>query len=580
LTEAPTEMTSERIATWLNRARELASECGCPQAVEPVLQALKNRHLDHLTLVVAGGPNSGKSAMINQMLGRQLLPVSVVSTAAHEFTIQPVARATDERFTANGAQLAPDKLGDAVKAAPAGSSFSLAIADPWLSSLNLRMIEKPALDATDDDIEQRSGECLRGADCVLLVIDALTPLRRSETGFLAQCVRRSIPATVYLAKDDLLAEREKADVLDFVRRHVEAISGEIPVLGCAANDPGLAAVKTELDRMIVSMDIAALRNLWVVQALLGALGAVAAGAEAGLEAQQKSREDRKKQQDRRRAAIESQSVGWLEIEQALDGRRQRVTELVREHLGSNRDTIIESLEYELDRTPDVKLWWERDLPFRLQRELRSVAGQAAGLLNRQFAEDLRWLQDALRRQFNYSLPIFSEPGFAVDPVAPTRPEMNLADLHKYSIITRIGTVGAVIGTGTLLATAGIAAVPMAISVGVGLISEQVVRWHSAKDKQKVRGELSRIVQTAEIEYARAVSEKLRESYNRIVSDLKEHQARWQQAQIQAVAGLDAKGTEPAPRWAGILQRTNSLMAEIQTSVPNKTLRTVERTQTA
>jgi len=570
LTEAPTEMTSERMASWLNRARELASECGCPQAVEPVLKALKNRHLDHLTLVVAGGPNAGKSTMVNELLGRQLLPASLLSTPAHEFIVQPVARPAEERFTANGVQLACDKLVDAVKAAPAGSSFSLAIADPWLSSLNLRMIEKPALDATDEDIALRSEECLRGADCVLLVIDALTPLRRSETGLLAQCVRRSIPVAVYLAKGDLLAERERAEVLDFVRRHAEAISGEIPVLGCLAKDasPGLAAVKTEMNGMIVKMDVAALRNLWVMQALLSALGAVAAGAEAGLEAQQKSHEDRKKQQERRCAAIESQSLGWMQIEQTLDGRRQRVTGLVRDHLASNRDTIIESLEYELDRTPDVKLWWERDLPFRLQRELRGVAGQAAGLLNRQFAEDLRWLQEALRKQFSYSLPVFSEPGFAIDPVTPSRPEMNLADLHKYSVMTRIGTVGAVIGTGTLLATAGIAAVPMAISVGVGLISEQVVRWHSAKDKEKVRGELSRIVQTAELDYARAVSEKLRESYDRIVSDLKEHQARWLQAQLQAVAGLDAKGTEPAPRWAGILQRTNSLVAEIQTAVPH------------
>jgi GTP-binding protein EngB required for normal cell division len=565
LTETPIEITSERIASWLNRTRELASECGCPQAVEPALRALKNRQLDHLNLVVAGGPNSGKSSAINQLMGRQLLPVSLFFEAGHEFIIEPVAHASDERLTAGGAQLPVDRLEEVVKTAAAGSSFRLAIADPWLLSHNLRMIERPTLDATDAEIELRSEECLKEADCALLTIDSLTPLRRSEMGFLSHCVRRSIPVAVFLTKGDRLTEHERVEVLDFVGKHVEALSGQIPVLGCVAKDatPGLAALKAEMDRLIVGMDVAALRNLHVAHTLLGAVNAIAGGAEAGLEAQQKTREERKKQQDRRRAAIESQELVWMQIGQALDGRRQRVADLVREHLANHRDTILETLEYEVDRTGDVKAWWERDLPFRLQRELRSVAGQASGVLNRQLGEDLKWLQDTLRKQLNYSLPMLTEAGFTVEPATPGRPKMDLADLNKFNIISRVGTVAAVIGTGTLLATAGLAAAPMAISVGVGLISEQVVRWHSAKDKEKVRAELSRIVQTAELEYSQAVSEKLRESYNRIISDLKEHQARWRDAQLQAVATVDAKGADSAPRWEGILQRTKSLMADIK-----------------
>jgi GTP-binding protein EngB required for normal cell division len=566
LTETPTEMT-ERIASWLNRARDLAGECGCPQAVEPVLKALQNRNIEHLTLVVTGSPNAGKSSMINQMLARQLLPVSIFSGSAHEFVVQPVARATDERVAGKSGPIPSDKLDQTARAAPAASSFLLTVADPWLSAQNLRIMET-LLDATDEDIESRSEEYLKDADFVLLVIDALTPLRRSESGFLGQCVRRSIPVAVFLAKGDLLEERERADVLDFVRKHVDSISADLPVLGCLAKDasPGLAEVKSEIERMIVNMDVALLRNLRVAQALLSAARVIEGGAEAGQDAQQKSQADRKKQQERRRAAIESQSLIWMQIEQALDSRRQRVTGLVRDHLASNRDTIIESLQYELDRTPDVKLFWERDLPFRLQRELRSVAGQATGVVNRQLGDDLKWLQDVLRKQFNYSLPLLGEPGFAVDPVTAARPDLEFADLRKFSVITRIGTVAAVIGTGTLLVTAGAVGIPMAISVGVGLLSEQVVRWHSDKDKEKVRAELCRIVQTAELEFARAVSESLRGSYGRIIADLKDHQARWYQAQVMAATAVDNNTNKPVPPWAGILQATKSLMAEIQRSV--------------
>ena len=561
--QEPVSTNVEKSAEWLRAARALAKRAGCEKAVEAALTKLETLGRDTINVAIVGAPNSGKSSLINGLLERNLLPASPIPSLA-SFVIEGIPAGDTEKFTVANASRPLAQLIDALSSAQ-GSPIRVAVSldSAWLRSSSLRLIEKGPLDADEKGLPQTIDGCLRDTDIVLLVVDALMPMKRAEAELLRECARRGMPTIVVLTKSVALAEEERHAVVQYVETQARQYLPDIAVV-----DSNVTALKNVIAAVIRDTDFVSVRFEQFKHSLLTALDAIAAAARAGAEAESKSQSERDSEINQRKNQIDSQNLVWMQIEHQLNQRREKVEEQIRSHLTANQDKILAFLSYDLDKSNDIKAWWERDMPFRLRHEMQ---GQAAGIsssVDRQLSADRKWLQEELHRQFKYPLAIGLEPGITIGETYVGGRALPLADAQKLKIVTRVGTAAVVIAAGTLFATAHIGGAILATSMLAGLGAEQWNQRQTSENRDKVRAELSTLVGRSCAYFATDVSSKLKSWYDEVIGSVKEGQEQWQQAQIQALQAAKHKGDSAAGRTDGaeILRQIDLMFRQIKPHV--------------
>lgn len=550
---------------WLRTLKKLAETAGCAEAADPVLQSVVKMNRGDNSVVFFGAANAGKSRLINNLLQRNLLPVNVAASAtplsvfsAGAGQPETVASAIDSsqvELTEDGVESIFDQVTtpDAVT--------EVCIHNDWLKHNRLRLMEPLALNSDVKEADIIPDGCLLGVDMAVLVIDALMPLNRLESVFLSECERRHTPVVIALARLDRLSETESEDVVSYVRKHCRSGTSAIDVYPVDTSE-GVDGLRNHINAAFATGTPSIQRERQMTYVLMEALTIVRAAAGAGHDAVRQSRAELQRSLIRRQHEMESQNLIWEQIEQTLQQKRQQMDSTIRTHLREHRETVLKNVTHELERCADVKLWWERDLPFRLQREFQFVSERLSLSIGQKIASDLNWLGQALEKQFRYSLHTLAEPGVTLKTADVPAREVTLSDSNKLRILSRCATAGTVVAAGTLFATSGIGGIAIAASVVTSLVADQLIRMRTKEDREKVKGELRRTVELVERDYASEISRKLQEGYNEIVAQLRKHQFRWQQGQLQALK--TASQSDHPVDWKDLLAKTDALTAEINT----------------
>jgi len=165
------------------------------------------RQLDELfLLVVAGEFNSGKSAFINALLGKELQEEGVTPTTSQIFLV---------------------KYGDSVEQMPGDKGI-------WIKTAPVEILEKisivdtPGTNAILREHEALTAEFIPRSDLVLFITSADRPFTESERAFLAQIRDWGKKIVLVVNKIDILKEtEEKEQVIGFVSDSANSLVGEI-----------------------------------------------------------------------------------------------------------------------------------------------------------------------------------------------------------------------------------------------------------------------------------------------------------------------------------------------------------------
>ncbi|MCM0589078.1 MAG: hypothetical protein KA716_01965 [Gloeotrichia echinulata DEX184] len=259
--------------------------------------------------------------------------------------------------------------------------------------------------------------------------------------------------------------------------------------------------------------------------------------------------------------IEKADITWDNLRLELDKRRLRRAKEIRQQVITNEKELIENLEFEIQRTQDLKLWWERDLPFRLRRELTILSRKVESFLLKFLTQDVEWLQNEVTTLFNTTVKqqVFRpQQGVEIEFELENR---DINDVQKYRLFTRIGSTAAMICGSILGGPIGIAA-----STGVLIFSEQYLKKELDTQRQVLSDELKRVVDASIDEYCQQVSERLRRLYQIIIEDIESEQAAWKFAK-KAALNIDKVNTHNEENWQHILEQTLTLRQEIDSALP-------------
>jgi hypothetical protein len=159
----------------------------------------------------------------------------------------------------------------------------------------------------------------------------------------------------------------------------------------------LTIVRDYIEVMATQSDRHLWRNRQICGQLSDAIGRMTAiGAEAAAAAQLNATE-LKQAQAEAEAALHETDLQWESIRLMLEQRRLHKQQQIQERIMTIRQDVLESLSVDLSRTPEPKIWWERDLPFRMRRELVALSRQLEETLLQAITQDM----ECITRQLHW-----------------------------------------------------------------------------------------------------------------------------------------------------------------------------------
>ena len=129
-------------------------------------------------IAVIGEFNSGKTALVNALIGTSVLPTSVT---AHTPCITVVAYASKPSLSAEMAGGKRRRLAwEHLEHPPDGDTRRLHVGVPMRTLAGLRVLDTPGLGLGDETAEARTLRCCRGADLVIWCTPAFQAWKYSE----------------------------------------------------------------------------------------------------------------------------------------------------------------------------------------------------------------------------------------------------------------------------------------------------------------------------------------------------------------------------------------------------------------
>jgi len=578
--EYPTDLT-QQISTWLYKCLLLAESLQLKDLISE-LKTLENHwHLPGFRLAIVGEFNRGKSTLINRLLGRFIVPVNPLSTTA--ILISIVAGSQDSmtvRFSRNHSEVRPvqesswdDLLATNFNYLNSGDHEALAgvqltLNHEWLRSLDIELIDTPGIGDVNWHRASLIFNLLNQCDATVMVISAIAPFSMTEAAFLKQEMmgRHIDRILVVVSHLDIMTPEQRSRVMAHIRARVAEVSETIPVLPLHPinNAPpgyeGLDVVQNQIAAMVSKGDRRAWRSQQVAGQLADHLDNLIKIGQSAIATARMNPLARQQALKQAQAEIKKAEDHWRRIRRELDQRYQRSYQQLKAKILTVKTDLIDVLSFELSRTPNPKFWWDRELPFCLRRKFPAIGQELEKFLMEVIAQDFLWLQSEVSRTFSIEITKnasellvspFQTLGISHDPQ-----DLELPDIQRYRLLTRIGSSAAMIGGYVFGGPIGVVT-----NLAIVLSSEQFLSTTLEEQRQIIAKNLTSIVDQAFDQHCQSVSERLQNLYRQLIEDTKHQQSVWQSTKSAAVQESTIVGANEIA-WQEMIVKASALKSEI------------------
>lgn len=206
---------------------------------------LRRRLNEPFHLVLAGDFKRGKSTLINALLGKNTVPTAVTPETVTVNEISYGSEPSCEAVLENGRhlRLSPDELKREVletlmKKLPAPIRY-IRLRDNAEFLREITLVDTPGAGDLMKDFDERAAEYLAGADAVIYVISARSPLSLTEQDFLSSSVLPQSFARILVAvnmSDCLDGQEDIRKILDRTTEKVRDIFPDTRIFAISALD--------------------------------------------------------------------------------------------------------------------------------------------------------------------------------------------------------------------------------------------------------------------------------------------------------------------------------------------------------
>lgn len=483
------------------RINKLARQLNCPDVADDLQSRLQHLQSKLVCLTVTGEANSGKTCMVNALTGSMLDEGPV-----------PTNR--------------PARVVYAALSPQADDVPTTVVDNEWMKAHDLMVCELPGHTLPEPPQLIDLGLHFAQTDICLFMVNALSALNRWETEQLAALNQLGIPTLVVLSRSDLLQPADYDNLLAYVRKgiaswkHVQLVATEHP----APTAQAAPLVRDAIDRLLATADPRqsarqGLADLFTVDTLTR----LYAACTARLDAIGQQRQRIEKQTSDKLARLSDQSTTWLRIQRDMQARKQAAATRINQVLSERKEDIVRQIAHAVSMCNDIKLYWEKQMPFDLENSMRAQAQYITQTINSDVVATINWLNMEVKRAFNQNLNVLNPVACHVNVQTVHTGDVKLADNRKLRIMARVGTATTAIVAGTLLVSSGVGGVVMAVSMLAGLGSEFLMSHKQDESKKRVQALIPQIVEQAQSKVALSTADNLGEVYAQLLRDVQAYQ---------------------------------------------------------
>ena len=530
-------------------------------------------------VAVVGEFSRGKSTLINRLLGEAVLSEGDLPTTAMLTRVMtgdnaklvhvlpdrsqqeiPFDRDALERFSADSHGRDPTGV------------LEIRLPHPWLKRNGIAFIDSPG---ANDPVGPRAAlacEAIANCEATLIAISAISPLSLTEKNFIEEHVfSHKVPqVAVVITRLDQVAEKEREDVVRYVLDKLRSWKFPIEVWS-AHGEPvlrtdlplqakGPEQMLSALERWVREPRRQRHRFAQIAAQLLDLVGVQRAALVARQELLKTEAAAGQQAIARARQLLENEQMTWEDLRLELERRCNSTQDWLHQSVADARPNLLERLRMELNRTNHPHDWWLKEMPYRLNQELRGLSRSMGAALSDRFKKDAAWLSEATRQAFSVQLAGKAQsPAMELgqDPSLP--PREGLLDLDRYRMQTRIISVLAATGGFLLFGPLG----GLVSAVG-GIVAERSLSEKLQEQRDLLRTALDdglhAVLQAAE----RAGRDNIQQAYAQLLEETKQRETTWQRTRLVAISADVPDLQLERSRISDTLGQVDALMRDIRT----------------
>jgi GTP-binding protein EngB required for normal cell division len=207
-------------------------------AIRPLLDSCRaSANRSDLNIAVLGRFKAGKSSFLNEMIGRDVLPVgvvpvtSVVTEIAHGSTDVLKIRFTDEREIDTAIRELRAYVSEAENPHNRKHVLNAEVCIPEMSRWpGMRFVDTPGLESTFAHNTEASLTWTPNVDIALVAVGVDPPLTEQDIELITRLTKYTPRIAILLTKVDILSEKDQREVVTFVRSQIaQRFTQEIPI---------------------------------------------------------------------------------------------------------------------------------------------------------------------------------------------------------------------------------------------------------------------------------------------------------------------------------------------------------------
>jgi GTPase Era involved in 16S rRNA processing len=539
-----TELNWSAVFKYMDNLSKMLKEDGLNELMNELIRIKKRLEQPLFSVAVVGEFSRGKSTFLNDLIGKELLPVGDLPTTAMLTKIVYGKKRKFFRFyDGKKEEISLETLENLVADDNGNDPSGVILAETpfkFIDKNGIQFIDTPGAGDIFGTRAAITTETIASCDATIVTVSATMPLSLTEKSFVEDNIfLKKIPrVAVVVTRLDQVHEKEREKVYEHIKIEVDKWQKNIPVWVSGLNikrwSKEIVFGKDEILAEIAKWsqhsdnDKIRMRQIYAQTQLIQQRFAQILNERKIM--LQTGKEEYAKQLKKEEQTVLNQDVVWDEISLEIEKRELAFGEWLREIIDEKAPEIKEDILFQLKSYPDPQKWWNETFPYVLKKKIQGLSKELSAVINRKVAAEseqaINFIRQKLDPKFAFNRQNLPTENIDSETNLQNLDKMNGKNLERTRTISRFASVAAFMLSVPLTPLTGGFPVGMALSAVAGVISEKVIKGKIDRQRDQVARHVDSVMDAAFGQIVESSKAQIAKTYAAIIKEIKNEKRVW------------------------------------------------------